>query len=430
MSPSILVLCLLAGTSWTFVPDDPEFRGIPSIGYPNDVFYFTQNAFVTSSDSAEKIARKFLARMTHVLQSRNVATISELFMPEFEFWECGHFIEKEQFVGMLSTMPADFSFTLKSAYNAGEPFGTMYGFTIIAPGISSFSTEVEFSLYQREQKLFFGQPGKCQQKQDIMRFSQPEDSNAVVSRLDEPSSDTAQQIAEKFLGRMTRALQSRNVAEISALFTPTFIFKNCKDEYNKQQFVGMLSTMPARFLFTLKSAHFVGEVYSIEFVVIVKGFSASPIEAKFYLDESEQQSDFVDVFCPLKQFGFVRFSQPKDSNAVVLRFLDSMKQIMASRKAALIGELFDYGFFHKGCHATYSKAQTVAMITALPSNAPIDFSLVDSKWINQGQIEYTVYVTVPIMESFKAHFVYCPQRNVLKSGSVNGCPIKGFTVFY
>ncbi|CAO4386387.1 unnamed protein product [Caenorhabditis nigoni] len=292
MSFSILVLFLLAGTTWAFVPDDPEFGGTPSIGYPNDISHFTRNAFVTSSESPYQIAREFLARMTQAIKSKNVAVISELFVPEFEFRECGHYIKKEEFIGMLSSMPADFSFILKEAYYAGEPMGELYGFRIRAPGISQYSNEVEFSLYNREQKLFRGQARNCQQKQRFVSFSHSDDSKAIVSK-----------------------------------------------------------------------------------------------------------------------------------------FLESMKQILSSRNAALIGKVFDYGFLYNGCHATYTKAQIVAMITAFPANAPIDFSLVDSKWNNRGQIEYNVYVSVPRMESFKAHFVYCPQRNVIKSGSVNGCPIKGFTVY-
>ncbi|CAO4362291.1 unnamed protein product [Caenorhabditis nigoni] len=292
MSSSILVLCLLAGTSWAFVPDDPDFRGDSFIGrYPNDIFYFNRNTFV-------------------------------------------------------------------------------------------------------------------------------------------PSSDIAQQVVEKFLARMVRSLESQDVAVISGLFQPGFVFKGCKGTYDKTQIIGLLTRIPSgtQFTLTLKSVLDIGS--SIKSTVLASGFGPASIEANFVLNKIDQRLESGEIPACQKS-RFVIFSQPEDPNAVVQRFLTSMKPILASHEPAIIGKLFDDAFIFKGCHGTYTKAQAIAKITSLPSGASFDFSLINSKWNNLGQIEYTVYVSVPMMDRFQAQFVYCPHRNVLKSGSVPGCAASRlFNVFY
>ncbi|UMM14314.1 hypothetical protein L5515_002165 [Caenorhabditis briggsae] len=190
--------------------------------------------------------------------------------------------------------------------------------------------------------------------------------------------------------------------------------------------VRKLTSLPSgtRFSFTLQA---VSEyVHSVEFTVVVAGINASPFEAQLVLNKYDKRLEYGHMLaCPL-----IGRSQPEDSNAVVQRFLSSMKETIGSHEAALIGKLFDEAFIFKGCHGTYTKAQAIAKLTSLPSGASFNFSLIDSKWNNQGQIEYTVSVSVPRMDSFKAQFVYCPHRNVLKSGSIENCAARRYSVFY
>ncbi|UMM14312.1 hypothetical protein L5515_002163 [Caenorhabditis briggsae] len=292
MSPSILVLCLLAGTSWAFVSDDPDLRGTDSFGgHPNDIFYFTRNVFA-------------------------------------------------------------------------------------------------------------------------------------------PSSDTAKQVVEKFLVRMTRSFESGEVDVISGLFQPGFVFKGCKGTYGKKAVVNWLSTLPPGVKFTYTITDTI-KLTHIGYYVDIAGIKEYAIKTAFVLDKFDQKLKVGYMMgCPKKQRSFLGFYQPEDSNDVVQRFLSSMKETIDSHEPALIGKLFDDAFIFKGCHGTYTKAQAIAKLTSLPSGASFDFSLVTSKWNSQGQIEYTVSVSVPRMDSFKAQFVYCPHKNVLKSGSIEHCAARRFSVFY
>ncbi|CAP31732.2 Protein CBG12811 [Caenorhabditis briggsae] len=413
MSSSILVLCLLVGTSWAFVPDDPDFRGDNFIGrYPNDIFDFNRNAFAPSSDTAQQVVEKFLARMTRSLESKDVAVISGLFQPGFVFKGCKGTYDKTQIIGLLSRIPSgtQFTLTLKSVLDTGSSIK----YTVVSSGFGPASIEANFVLNKIDQQLECGEIPACQ------------NSRFVTFRSVQ---NPAEEMVKKFLARVTRSIESKDTSIILGLFQPRFWFRGCKGRYNKEQVVGMLTKIPAgiKFSFTLKSAVSLGDM--IKYIVTITGIRATPVDAEFMLHIADQKLIYGYIWdCPTS--GFLGFSQPEDSNAVVQRFLTSMKPILDSHKPALIGKLFDDAFIFKGCHGTYTKTQAIAKITSLPSGASFDFSLINSKWNNQGQIEYTVYVSVPMMDRIQAQFVYCPHRNVLKSGSVPGCAASRFNVFY
>ncbi|UMM14022.1 hypothetical protein L5515_002013 [Caenorhabditis briggsae] len=413
MSSSILVLCLLVGTSWAFVPDDPDFRGDNFIGrYPNDIFDFNRNAFAPSSDTAQQVVEKFLARMTRSLESKDVAVISGLFQPGFVFKGCKGTYDKTQIIGLLSRIPSgtQFTLTLKSVLDTGSSIK----YTVVSSGFGPASIEANFVLNKIDQQLECGEIPACQ------------NSRFVTFRSVQ---NPAEEMVKKFLARVTRSIESKDTSIILGLFQPRFWFRGCKGRYNKEQVVGMLTKIPAgiKFSFTLKSAVSLGDM--IKYIVTITGIRATPVDAEFMLHIADQKLIYGYIWdCPTS--GFLGFSQPEDSNAVVQRFLTSMKPILDSHKPALIGKLFDDAFIFKGCHGTYTKTQAIAKITSLPSGASFDFSLINSKWNNQGQLEYTVYVSVPMMDRIQAQFVYCPHRNVLKSGSVPGCAASRFNVFY
>ncbi|UMM14422.1 hypothetical protein L5515_002235 [Caenorhabditis briggsae] len=345
--------------------------------------------------------------MTRSLESKDVAVISGLFQPGFVFKGCKGTYGKSQIIGLLSRLPAgtQFTLTLKSALDTGSSIK----YTVIASGFGPAFIEANFVLNKNDQQLESGEIPACQ-KSSFVGFGSVQ--------------DPAEDMVKRFLARITRSIESKDTSILLGLFQPGFVFKGCKGTYNKQQVVGMLSKIPAgaKFSFALKSAVSLGN--SIKYVVAVSGISATPIEAVFMLNKVDQQLEYGNILgCPKR---FLRSAQPEDSDAVIQRFLTSMKPILASHDPAQIDKLFDDAFLFKGCHGTYTKAQAVAKIASLPAGASFDFSLINSKWNNLGQMEYTVYVSVPRMDRFQAQFVYCPQRNVLKSGSVPGCSARRF----
>ncbi|PIC12956.1 hypothetical protein B9Z55_028048 [Caenorhabditis nigoni] len=174
MSPFVLILCLLAGTSWAFVPDDPDFRGYHPIGYSQDELHSLPNPFASFSDTAqqnpeEEMVTKFLARMTRSIRSGDIRLDLGLFQPSFVFEICGDKFNKYELAGFLSTFTPDneVSFTLLSVLDAGNHIK----FNSTAIGISSYPMEVEFLLNVPDQQLAYGKVHKC----PVPRDSQPED---------------------------------------------------------------------------------------------------------------------------------------------------------------------------------------------------------------------------------------------------------------
>ncbi|CAP28283.1 Protein CBG08466 [Caenorhabditis briggsae] len=414
MSPSILVICLLAGTSWAFVPDDPDLRGTDSFGgHPNDIFYFTRNVFAPSSDTAKQVVEKFLARMIRSLESGDVDVISGLFQPGFVFKGCKGTYDKSQIIGLLSQIPSGTKFTLslQSVFDTGSSIK----YTVVASGLRPASIEANFVLNKVDQQLECGEIPACQ-KHSFLTFK------SVQNPTEEE--------VKRFLARMTRSIESKDASIINDLFEPGFIFHGCKGNHSKQAVVNWLSTLPPGVKFTYTITDTI-KLTHIGYYVDIAGIKEYAIKTAFVLDKFDQKLKVGYMMgCPKKQRSFLGFYQPEDSNDVVQRFLSSMKETIDSHEPALIGKLFDDAFIFKGCHGTYTKAQAIAKLTSFPSGASFNFSLVTSKWNSQGQIEYTVSVSVPRMDSFKGQFVYCPHKNVLKSASIEHCAARRFSVFY
>ncbi|PIC53254.1 hypothetical protein B9Z55_003035 [Caenorhabditis nigoni] len=401
MSPSTLILCLLVGTSWAFIPDDPDFRG--------DVFAGRQRAFAPSSDTATKDAYRFLGRVTSNMEYQ-VDWLSGAFQDGFVFKGCKGTYNHRQTVDLLLQLPVGQRFW--PIYKPGSAIdnGSRVNFTVFVSGLGPAPIEVNVVMAKLYWQLESAEIADC-----------PKNSFVGFGSIQDPAED----MVKTFLARVTRTIESKDTSTLLGLFQPKFVFNGCKGTYNKQQVVGMLSEIPAgaKFSFALKSAVSLGN--SIKYVVAVSGISATPIEAVFMLNKVDQQLEYGNIAdCPKR---FMRSAQPKDSNAVIQEFLIYMKMIQPSHnKAFFLDKAFDDAFLFKGCHGTYTKAQAVARFTSLTTGAFIDFSLIESKWNKQGQIESTVSVSGPRMDSFKAQLVYCPQRNVLKSGSVPGCPTRRF----
>ncbi|ULU13369.1 hypothetical protein L3Y34_016100 [Caenorhabditis briggsae] len=207
MSPSTLLLCLLAGSSWAFVPDDPALRGTDSFGgYPNDIFYFTRNAFAaSSSDTAQQVVEKFLVRMTRSFESKDVAVVSGLFQPGFVFKGCKGTYDKSQIIGLLSQIPSGTKFTLslKSVLDTGSSIK----YTVVASGFGPASIEANFVLNKIDQQLECGEIPACTQT-------------------------SAGEMAKNFLDHAIISIESQDVAKITDLFDVRFLFKGCLGAYN------------------------------------------------------------------------------------------------------------------------------------------------------------------------------------------------------
>ncbi|CAO4387730.1 unnamed protein product [Caenorhabditis nigoni] len=179
---------------------------------------------------------------------------------------------------------------------------------------------------------------------------------------------------------------------------------------NVKEIVGRLLEIPfgTKLTFTLK--YVLDSRSKIRFTVDMSGFLPASVEANFVLNKLNQQLEIGEI--SICSRGFRGFSQPEDPNAVVRRFLEHVKQVFVSRSPVLVGNLLD-------------EAEVVKQIISfLSSGALIEFPLIESKWINQEQIEYTAEVNVSMIDRFEAIFVYHPQRNVLISGRGYGCPSK------
>ncbi|EGT45485.1 hypothetical protein CAEBREN_14676 [Caenorhabditis brenneri] len=90
----------------------------------------------------------------------------------------------------------------------------------------------------------------------------------------------------------------------------------------------------------------------------------------------------------------------------------------------MTGHLFAEIFEFTVCNRTYDKSETLAKINQVPKAANFNFALKSANWNNFGQIEYSVTIYGALLDDFDAQFVYCPYRQVLKSGSISSCPAK------
>ncbi|CAO4387098.1 unnamed protein product [Caenorhabditis nigoni] len=274
MSPFILFLLLLVGTSWAFVPDDTEFRGI--IEYPHDDFYhdyFLRKAFVPFPDTTPQLVKKFLARITLALEAKDVASISEMIQGGFVFKGCKGTYDKEEFIGLLSRISSssNFTVTIESVIDTGS-YTT---FTVDASGIGPASVEAHFMLNKIDQQLEYGQIENCQ-KYHFVTFGSVQ--------------TYAEMVAKRFLSRLTRAIESKNASIIQDCFESEFEFSGCKRfDYTKQEVVETLSKIPTdtQFSFVFKSAYYV--LIHVRYTAVVIGILASPIEVEFWLHPSGQQ---------------------------------------------------------------------------------------------------------------------------------------------
>ncbi|EGT39150.1 hypothetical protein CAEBREN_22832 [Caenorhabditis brenneri] len=181
------------------------------------------------------------------------------------------------------------------------------------------------------------------------------------AHLDDPLPPKVQ--IERFLAEMVEFIDAKNPAVLEDLFLSHFIFKGCRALYNRKETIDMLMMIPegSRFSINVTNVRDVGA--SIRAQVLVTGLM-------------QVNSPFGLVFNKAEQ---------KLENAEFL----------------------------------YS--QTLNEIKQIPNDANIDFKLKSSKWNENGQIDFTVTFYGELLDGVDVQFVYSPDQNVLKSGSVPSC---------
>ncbi|UMM10703.1 hypothetical protein L5515_000354 [Caenorhabditis briggsae] len=259
----LLLLLLISTTSWAFVPDDPEF---------SRSFY--------QQDSSREMVENFLRRFVSSLESQDPMIIDGLLTDSFVFKGCKGHYDKEQSVDALSQLPLGTNFTLTLTSIEDNGYSIRYG--IIITGFSRFPIDAEFVLCKRSQQLELGIIKTC-----------TGDSNGSVQK------DSLESMVRRFLDRVERSIESKDVSIISGLFKPDFKFMGCRGTYSKAQVVGILQQVPAgsQFKFNLKSVEDLG--FTVKYTVTVTGFGMSEIEMAFLFGRTAQQLErgFM-VKCP------------------------------------------------------------------------------------------------------------------------------------
>ncbi|ULU09672.1 hypothetical protein L3Y34_014218 [Caenorhabditis briggsae] len=366
---SSILLLLLVGASWAFVPDDPEFA-----------FY--------GSDGPVEVAKRFLDRIKRSVESRDVAVISGLFNPGFEFKGCKGDYDKAKVVGILSHLPVGtpFSMTLQSAVTLGTDH---IRYSVSVSGFGPSPIIAEFILNIHDQQLQCGNVPACQRKTFVGILS---GYQGFVGQ------ESPMEVAKRFLDRIKRSVDSRDVAVISGLFNPGFEFKGCKGNYNKAKVVGILSHLPAGtpFSMTLHQSAVTLGTDQIKYSVSVSGFGPSPIIAEFILNIHDQQLHSGSIPACQHLMGFFRNFIASTPEEQVKAFLDRFKAAITSRDSAALLDLFQPDCVFIGCKATYDREQSVAMIMQIPAEAHLAYTFKSVQDLGDS------IKTVVIAEGFKA----------------------------
>ncbi|PIC54622.1 hypothetical protein B9Z55_000038 [Caenorhabditis nigoni] len=387
---SSILLLLLVGASWAFVPDDPEFT------------FF-------GSDGPVEVAKRFLDRIKRSVDSKDVAVISGLFNPGFEFKGCKGDYNKAKVVGILSHLPAGtpFSMTLQSAVTLGT---VQIKYSVSVSGFGPSSIIAEFILNIHDQQLQSGSIPACQHLMGFFR-------NFVAS--------TPEEQVKAFLDRMKAAITSRDSSALLNLFQFDFKFIGCKATYDRDQSVAMFMEIPeeAHLDYKFKAVQDLGD--SIKAIVIAEGLKATiHVEFEFVLSKKDQKIEKASMICPKPDIR--AFMGQEDSPMeVAQKFLDRMKKSVDSQDVAVISGLFNPGFEFKGCRGTHNKEQVVGFLSHLNSDN-FHMTLKSAVSLETDQLKYTVAISRFGPRETIAEFILNIHGQQLQSGNVPACQRKGF----
>ncbi|CAL2029959.1 unnamed protein product [Caenorhabditis brenneri] len=394
---------------------------------------------LVAQQSAKEMVEKFVSRMIRSIESKDVSIISGLFQPSFRFEGCKGTYTKAKIVTLLLQLPAGTKFSIVIKYV--RDLGDKIDYVVSANGFGPSEIVAEFVLSKKDQQLVNGYISSCEVSHSLAlrddghigrSFSAQDNTRVSFQQSD------AEAVVMSFLRKLVAGLEERDAEQIGNLFGDDFIFNGCKGTYNKQRVVGLLTQLPmgVEFHIELLSSKFVATDL-IEYTVTVSGFGASPLTAQFTLNATYKklQGGFIPA-CQKSRFhalvplrsSFAGARPPrslvKDTTDIITEMLVILKQTIAKHDSSALGQLFDDNFVFKGCRGTYNKAETLAKINQVPKEANFNFALKSANWNNLGQIEYTVTISGALLDDFDAQFVYCPYRQVLKSGNIPSCPAK------
>ncbi|CAL2029963.1 unnamed protein product [Caenorhabditis brenneri] len=243
-----------------------------------------------------------------------------------------------------------------------------------------------------------------------------------------PQKPTAMELAEQFMWKLKDAHNSHDDQRLRALCLPRFQFRSCFEIFNRKRSIDTMMSFPFGTSVSKILNVTVDVERDIEFILALDASGQTNLQFVFAIDrfllklESVRFAQCPDVISTRGKRS--SGDAPKDPDTIIDKFLGTLKQTIAIHDSSAIGQLFDDNFVFKGCRGTYNKAETLAKINQVPKEANFNFALKSANWNNYGQIEYTVTISGALHDDFDAQFVYCPYRQVLKSGSIPSCPAK------
>ncbi|KAF1769339.1 hypothetical protein GCK72_001156 [Caenorhabditis remanei] len=408
----ILLLLSFLGLSSSFGPDDPEVQLYMEHGSPKS------SLRQLGPNDARSVVEKFLARMTSSIESKDTSIIDGLFQPGFIFKGCKGSYTKQQVVGMISRIPAAtrIDFVLKTV----EDFGESIKYTVTVSGFGESPLEAEFTLNKIDQQLQSGSIPKC--KKSFIRRSQL------------PVRHDPNHTFRNIVRRLNIVIASRDTTSISKLFDKNFEFTSCPQVYNLARFIVDIINLPYNIEVTYKLIHSKWtEEGFIEGYVSINIPKIGSLHATFVYNPERKvlMSGKKDCETSRKFGGSKRalLANRKETNStkIVERFLDSLKEIVETRDPGNIGTILDDEFLFRGCRGHYNKNEASKKISSIPVEEFLEFELKSTKYNSEkGQIEFILSVSFLSKNPIEAEFVYCPYKNVLKSGKILRCPAERF----
>ncbi|EGT39203.1 hypothetical protein CAEBREN_08363 [Caenorhabditis brenneri] len=235
---------------------------------------------------------------------------------------------------------------------------------------------------------------------------------------------TVLELPDVFMNKMKEAYNTQDDILIRANFQPDFQFKTCFETFGRRRSIDVMKSFPFGNSNTkILNVTTVGDSH-IEFILALDAPGQTNIQFVFVIHRFLLKLEKVRLAqCPkpISSRGKRSFD---NSNTIIRKFLGILKQAIVTRDSTKIGKLIDDLFIFEGCQGSYNKVETINKIVRIPKEANIDFNLNSSTWKNHGQIEYKVTVSKALLDDIDAQFVYCPYRQILKSGSVLSCPLR------
>ncbi|EFO84628.1 hypothetical protein CRE_03709 [Caenorhabditis remanei] len=177
-----------------------------------------------SQESAKETVTNFLTKLEIAFKSKDTNSITNFFKPSFVFVGCMGTYNREQSIELIQMIPSDSK--LNYSYKSVEDLGETIKANVLASGFKSFHVEFEFVLNKKDQQIESARMPDCPKR----RFNGVGGGEAQLGFSYQESPTT---VIERFLGRLTRSIEAKNVRAILDLLQGGFMFKGCKDKYNK-----------------------------------------------------------------------------------------------------------------------------------------------------------------------------------------------------